>query len=170
MSGVDLPADVLAIVRSYRTAELATLARDGTPIVWPIVPFFDETRGVFLITTSVALDRKMRNARRDPHVSLFFSDPTGSGLPPGRAVLVKGLAEATDAMTTSVDGFEAFFEQVFRRQPAGTLYTRTAPTRWLFDWYYMRLVMTITPVRWYRVDTTTAGSQPELLEERPDAR
>ncbi len=36
--------------------------------------------GKFLLTTSVALPVKAFNIRRDPHVALLFSDPTGSGL------------------------------------------------------------------------------------------
>lgn len=160
----ELPADVLAVIRAFRTAELATLAKDGTPICWPVVPYYDEATGRFIVTTSIALDQKMKNARRDPHVSLLFSDPTASGLDGSDAVLVQGLADAPDTMTTSLDGFESLIEQVFRRQPQSALYTRTRFSRWLFDWYYMRLTMTVTPTRWFRVPSARAGSLPRPLE------
>lgn len=156
------PADVRAIVREFRTAELSTLASDGTPITWPVLPFYDDAQGTFTVTTSIALDQKMINARRNPKVALFFSDPTASGLSPPSALLVQGDATAIDEVATSIDGLEALLEQTYRRQPAAAMLTRTPLMRWLFDWYFMRLTMTITPTRWCLVAHAhpTDPSQP----------
>ena len=54
----------------------------------------DEKR--FTITTSIVLAQKAFNVRRNPRVSLLFSDPTVSGLDNPPAVLVQGDAEPTD--------------------------------------------------------------------------
>ena len=144
---IDLPPGVEAVFREFRTCEMSTLARDGAPITWPTLPFWRPEEGRFLITTSIGLPRKAFNVRRNPRVSLLFSDPTASGLTNPPAVLVQGDAEAPDEVVTSVEGFEDELRQVFRRQPASGFYSSNPFTRYLFDWYYMRLLIHVTPRR-----------------------
>jgi hypothetical protein len=69
-----LPCEVEAVFREFRTCEFSTLARDGTPITWPTIPFWEPGRERFRITTSIGLPQKALNARRDRRVSLLFSD------------------------------------------------------------------------------------------------
>jgi hypothetical protein len=109
----------------------------------------------FLFTTSIGLPQKAFNIRRNPKVSLLFSDPTGSGLVDPPAVLVQGTAEAPDELVTEDTEFDELARLVFRRQPAGELYSSNPVMRCLFDWYYMRLGITVTPSRilwWDRGD------------------
>jgi hypothetical protein len=148
MPTLDLPPDVWAVIRAFRTCEFTTLARDGTPITWPTVPFYDPSRGVFIITTSIALAQKAINARRNPHVSLFFSDPTASGLQHPPAVLIQGDALAPDRIETEIDPqVAAGVEELMRRQPSSTFFSANRLARYLFDWYYMRLRIEVTPRR-----------------------
>jgi hypothetical protein len=60
-------------------------------------------------------------------------------------VLVQGAAESPDEVTASIEGFESEVRRVFRRQPASGFYSGNPITRYLFDWYYMRLVIHVTP-------------------------
>jgi len=126
---------------------MSTLARDGSPITWPTLPFWRPDEGRFLITTSIGLPHKAFNIRRNPRVSLLFSNPTASGLTEPPAVLVQGDAEAPDEVVTSVEGFEDEVRRVFRRQPASGFYSSNPITRYLFDWYYMRLTIYVSPRR-----------------------
>ena len=75
-----LPADIERVFREFRCAEMTTLAKDGTPLAWPVVVLYQPERGRFLATTSVALPQKTYNIRRDGRVSLLYSDPTGGEL------------------------------------------------------------------------------------------
>jgi hypothetical protein len=100
-----------------------------------------------MVTTSIALAQKVFNVRRDPRVSLLFSDPTASGLEDPPAVLVQGDAEAPDELVTSVEGFEDELRLAYRRQPASGAYSANPVTRYLMDWYYMRLLILVTPRR-----------------------
>ena len=77
---LNLPEPVDAVIRAFHTCEFATVVRDGTPIVWPTVALYLTERAQFLVTTSIALPQKAFNIRRNPHVSLLFSNPVGSGL------------------------------------------------------------------------------------------
>lgn len=134
-----------AAINGYFTCEFATITASGVPIAWPTVSLFDQERGLFTVTTSIGLPRKAMNVRRDPHVAMLFSDPTGSGRRDPQ-VLVQGTAVVSDDVVTSPAGLERYWARLFTRQPAGTSYGRNSLSRRLFDWYYMRLVITVQPV------------------------
>lgn len=161
---ISVPAEVEAVFREFRTCEFSTLARDGTPVTWPMLPFWRPDAGVFMTTTSIGLPDKAFNIRRNPRVALFFSDPTGSGLTDPPAVLVQGAAAAPDVVHTSIGAYEKEVKLVYRRQPSGAIWSSNPLLRWYFDWYFMRLEITITPLRilwWPRADFSM---QPRVLE------
>ena len=91
----DVPAEVQAVFQEFRTCEFSTFSKNGTPITWPTAPFLLES-GQFLITSPIGIPQKMLHVRRNPRVSLLFSDKTGTGLSDPPAVLVQGDAEAPD--------------------------------------------------------------------------
>jgi general stress protein 26 len=159
----DIPPQVQAVFREFRSCELSTLAKDGTPITWPTAPFLLES-GRILITTSIGISQKALNVRRNPKVSLLFSDPTGSALADPLAVLVQGDAKAPDEIVTKTAGYEEQFRTIFRRQPASEFYCSNPLSRYLFDWYYMRLLIYVTPrlVLWWEHGDFTR--QPQTLE------
>jgi hypothetical protein len=142
-----LPPEVEDVFEEFRTCELSTLARDGTPITWPTLPFWRSGEQRFLITTSIALAQKAFNVHRNPRVSLLFSDPTASDLDTPPAVLVQGDAEAPGEIETSVAGFAEELRKVYRRQPASRAYGSNPLTRRFMDWYFMRLSIHVTPRR-----------------------
>ena len=74
----NVPESVGAVVHEFRSCEFSTLARDGTPVTWPTLPFFDHANGRFLITCSIGLAQKAFNVRRDGRVAMLFSNPTGA--------------------------------------------------------------------------------------------
>ena len=159
-----VPAEVEAVFREFRTCEFSTLAADGTPITWPMLPFFRPSTGQFMTTTSIGLPDKAFNIRRNPRVSLFFSDPTGSGLINPARVLVQGDAVAPDEVKTSIGGFENEVMLVYRRQPSGMMYTSNPAIRWFSDWYFMRLEITVTPRRILWWEHGDVFSPPKVVE------
>ncbi len=159
----DVPTKVKAVFREFRTCEFSTFTKDGTPITWPTAPFLLES-GRLLITSSIGISQKVLNVRRNPKVSLLFSDPTGCTLDDPPAVLVQGDANAPDEIVTTTVGYEDQFRTIFRRQPASALYSSNPLSCYLFDWYYMRLLVYVTPRRviwWEHGDFTR---QPQELE------
>ena len=161
---IAIPAEVEAVFREFRTCELSTLARDGTPITWPMLPFWRGEARQFMTTTSIGLPDKAFNIRRDPRVSLLFSDSTGSGLDRPPTVLVQGVADAPDTVNTSIGAYEKEVKQVYRRQPSGAIWSSNPLLRWYFDWYFMRLEITITPRRILWWDRGDLSLTPHLLE------
>lgn len=150
-----LPASVLDVFNHFFTAEMTTVGKSGKPITWPIMPIFWARRSLFVTLTSIGLPQKSFNIRRNPQVSLLFSDPTGSDLARPPAVLVQGTAEVADRMIISrqdVDPeiFEVIVAQagkMIQRQPAMAMYMKNPLTRYLMDWYFMRLLITIRPLK-----------------------
>lgn len=164
MAGLSLPAEIETVFREFRTCEFTTLSRDGTPITWPVLPFYRPREGCFLITTSIGLPQKVFNVRRNPRVSLLFSEPTGSNLQSPPAVLVQGTAEAPDQIGTAVKGLEDELRMVFERQPAAAMYSSNPITRYFFDWYYMRLLIAVVPHRVFYWPDRDFGRIAEKVE------
>jgi hypothetical protein len=131
-----------SVLDGYRTCEFATLAKDGTPLAWPTSPL-RQPDGTLLITTSIGLAQKALNVRRDRRVALLFSDPTGSGFSAPTQIFIGGSARCSE-LTTSPAGLEDYWSMLFRRQPSSRGYTLPV-VRSLMDWYYMRLLITVTP-------------------------
>jgi general stress protein 26 len=91
----------LDIIENYYTCELTTLSRDGSPQTWLVTRRL-LTDGRLLFTTSIGLSQKAFNVRRNPQVSLLFSEPTGSGVAEPGAVLLQGDATAADDIVTGM--------------------------------------------------------------------
>ncbi|MFF4763219.1 pyridoxamine 5'-phosphate oxidase family protein [Streptomyces sp. NPDC001292] len=134
------PLDVLD---AYRTCEFVTLGKRGAPVVWPTAVRRRED-GRLLLSTCLAFAQKALNIRRDGRVALLFSDPTGSGLDEAPQIFVGGRAECPDEIMTGPQGAEDYWRMLFERQPHSRRYV-SAPVRRLMDWYYLRLLITVTP-------------------------
>jgi hypothetical protein len=160
----------LDTIDNYFTCEFTTLSRDGSPQTWPVSPRL-LTDGRLLIATSIGLPQKALNVRRNPKVSLLFSEPTGSGIKQPGAVLIQGDATSEDRILTdplSDPEFAALAETVSTRQPAGALWTTWLGRR-LWWSYYMRLLIHVTPRRalfWPTRDFTSAPEELDLSEVR----
>jgi hypothetical protein len=164
-----LPPDVTAVMRSFFTAEVTTINRAGQPLTWPAATYFDEAAGRVICAVSIAFPVKAHNARRNPRVSLLYSDPTGSGLESPPRVLVQGTAEVAEVLDYPPDVI-GLFAAVARHQPDSSKFTSNRFVRRLFAWYlFQRIAIRITPVRvlwWPGGDTT---GDPHVWEA-PDGR
>ncbi len=135
------------------------------PITWPVSARYLLDQGCFLLTASIGLAQKAINIRRNPRVSLLFSNPTASGLSNPPAVLVQGDAKAPDEIVTSVDAVpglrEYWLETIFRRQPASAMMSANPLMRKIMDWYYMRIIITISPraIYWWANSDFTQPAQ-----------
>jgi len=147
MKLTEIPQELKDVFTEFRTCEMTTLSKRGTPATWPILTLREPGTGRFVITTSIGLAQKAFNVRRNPKMSLLFSDPTGSGLDDPPAVLIQGDAEAPDEITAGFGEYSDQFKAIAKRQPDGKLFCSNPITRYLFDWYYMRLFVNMTPRR-----------------------
>jgi hypothetical protein len=102
------------IVSAYRVAEFVTLARDSSPVCWPLAPDF--AGGQLLFSTGYTYPAKARNAQRNPQVAALFSDPTASGRSEDDPlVLVQGRAKVDDQDLQR--NTERYVDQLLRKGP-----------------------------------------------------
>ena len=144
----------------FLCCEVSTLTPDGAPLTWPAVALYLPERGQFVLSTSIGFPVKALNLRRDPRVSLLFSDATGSGLTDPPHVLVQGHALVSDDVLTWGGDLTAHWARVNALQPMSRYFTRTPMVRWFMGFYYQRLLIHITPdrIRWWpTTDTLTPG-------------
>jgi Pyridoxamine 5'-phosphate oxidase len=162
-------SDVAAIIREYRTCEFTTVSGKGAPQTWPVSPLL-LTDGRLLVATNIGLPQKALNVRRNPKVSLLFSEPTGSGITEPGAVLIQGDATAEDRIVSDVSSepdLAALAEIVFARQPSGSSFMISRLGRRLFPFYCMRLLIYVTPrhaYAWPKRDFTSPPQQIDLKE------
>jgi hypothetical protein len=165
-----LASAALDIIRDYRTCEFTTLFRDGSPQTWPVSARL-LSDGQFLLCTSIGLPQKALNIRRNPKVSLLYSEPTGSGVIGPGAVLIQGDATAEDSVVTDMlatPDLAALNETVMARQPSSKLMSSWLGRRLFFP-YYMRILIYVTPRRalyWPARDFAQSPAELNLKELR----
>ena len=157
----------LDVIDKYFTCEMTTLSRDGAPVTWPVSPRLLED-GRFLVTTSIGLPQKAFNVRRNPKVSMLFSEPKGSGVSESGAVLIQGEASSEDRIITDVSANEdltGLAETLAARQPSGALWSTWIGKRMWWS-YYMRLLIYVTPQKAWFWPSRDFTSPPEELDVR----
>lgn len=148
----EIPGEVEEVFQRFLTCEFTTLARDGTPITWPVSALWQPDLRRFLLSAAVGLSQKAFNIRRDPRVALLFSDPTGSRLSDPPTVLVQGEASAPDHLVVT-EGLEDYWRMIYRRQRLPAFLSINNPLLRLgTDWYYMRIAISVAPkcIIWWR--------------------
>jgi hypothetical protein len=146
MPPLDIPRDVEAVFREFRTCEFTTVNRALQPLTWPTETHFLHDEGQIVVTSSIAFPVKAYNARRYPKVSLLYSDPTGSGVAGAPAVLVQGDTTVRELIDDPPWSFEMFKESV-ERQPNTRKFVGNPIAQRMFLFQYQRLAITVTPRR-----------------------
>jgi hypothetical protein len=138
------PTAVVPMFERAVTSEYASLTRSGAPITWPLTPYYDPGAATIDVSTGLTYPAKAERARRDPRVSLLFSDPTGSGLSDAPVVLVKGLATVRDADLQA--NTDRYVRRVLEKLPE-----TVAGQPWFVvrqqKWYWSRLWIEVTPLK-----------------------
>ena len=155
-------SEILQIITQYRTCEFATISKNNRASAHPVTPWYRDGMDHILVTTSLGFPQKIYNIRRNPKVSLLFSNPTASGVTSGAMVAIQGDAKL-DEKLAGVDELEDFWRQLYRWQPASKAYHRTALSRYLFDWYYMRVRIYVTPRHLFYWKTGDFSLNPETI-------
>ncbi|HSD25067.1 MAG TPA: pyridoxamine 5'-phosphate oxidase family protein [Solirubrobacterales bacterium] len=140
-----LPQEVRDAFGRFITCEFTTVAPNKQPITWPVTPYYDQGGATIDVTTGLGYPKKADDAQAHPSVSLLFSDPTGSGVESGIAVLVQGTATIDDADLKA--NAERYLRESGEKLPATKKMHPPKPLRGLFNWYYARLYIRVRPER-----------------------
>jgi general stress protein 26 len=140
-----LPEEVQEVFDRFITTEYTTIDSRGQPIAWPVTPYYKSGDTTIDITTGVGYPKKAQDARRNPQVSLLFSDPNGSGIESGIRVLVHGTAEVDDHDLKA--NRERYFEESGEKLPATKEILPPKAIRGMFSWYFERIYVKVRPER-----------------------
>jgi hypothetical protein len=123
---------------------------DGTPQTSPVSARLLEDARI-LVSTST-FPQKAFNIRRNPKVSLLFSESRGRRMDISGAVLIRGLAVVEDRMVSDVTErpeLPALAETIFERQPSSSLMSSFVGRRLFFP-YHLRLPIYVSlSEAWY---------------------
>ena len=75
-----LPEEARRCFERFITTEFTTIDSRQQPITWPVTPYYRRGGDTIDVTTGLGYPKKADDAKRNPRVSLLFSDPTGSGV------------------------------------------------------------------------------------------
>jgi PPOX class probable F420-dependent enzyme len=123
---VDLPDELLDLLRRPSTCYVATTMPDGSP---QMTQTWVDTDGTHVLINTVQGYQKVRNVERDPRVAVTVADPAD----PFRYFTVRG---RVTTMTT--EGGSEHIEALSQRYTGG-------PYPWYGGRGQVRLIMTITP-------------------------
>jgi hypothetical protein len=127
---------------AFVTTEYASLDRAGSPVTWPVTPYLGEH--TIDVSTGLTYPLKAERARRNPKVTLSFSQPVGSGLEHPATFVVQGLATVRDADLRANSA--RYLEVSNARFPQMYASTPTAMLRGM-AFYWARIWIEVTPVR-----------------------
>lgn len=125
---MDLPDDLLALLREPSTCYVTTLMPDGSP---QLTQTWVDTDGTHILINTVETHQKTRNVRRDPRVAVAISDPQK----PSRYHEVRGRV-----VRTSTEGAAEHIDQLAQRYLGG-------PYPWFGGRDQVRVILTIEPER-----------------------
>jgi Pyridoxamine 5'-phosphate oxidase len=140
-----LPTEVQDVFERFITTEFTTIDSRGQPIAWPVTPYYEPGDATIDITTGVGYPKKAQDARRNPSVSLLFSDPNGSGIESGIRVLVHGTAEVDDRDLKA--NRERYERESVAKLPGTKDMLPPKAVRGLFSWYFERIYVKVRPER-----------------------
>jgi hypothetical protein len=160
-----LPSEVWQVLERSITVEYTSLTRVGGPIMLPVTPYVGDDRATLDVSTGLTYPTKAERARRNPKVSLLYSDPVGSGLVRPPVVLVQGMATVRDAdLQANTDRYvrlaRAKAPAAFKGQPKFLLRT--------FAWYFSRIWVQVTPTRVWWWDSDAMATEAHQWVAPPD--
>jgi hypothetical protein len=161
-----LPDPVREAFSNFITCEYTTIDNRQQPIVWPVTPYYDDGAETIEVTTGLGYPKKANDARANPRVSLFFSDPTGSGIDDGRRVLVQGTAKVDDR--DLVANRERYMRESIEKLPATKSMQPPKPLRGMFNWYYTRLYVKVRPERVFVWPDGDHSQPPQLIDSHQE--
>jgi Pyridoxamine 5'-phosphate oxidase len=157
-----LPHDVQSVFERFITTEFTTIDGRGQPITWPVTPYYHGGERCVDVTTGVGYPKKADDARRNPHVSLLFSDPTGSRIENAPMVLVQGTARVDEEDLKA--NRERYVREALAKLPAAKKLLPPKAAWGLMGWYLDRIYVHVWPERVYVWADGDATREPQLYD------
>ena len=153
---IQVPGWVGDVFDHYLTCEFTTVA-NGRPVTFPLLYFYDADSGKFTVTSSILFSKKVEHMKKDPKVSLLFSNPEGSGIGK-QAILVQGIAHCDDSDLDH--GWERFLPHWRKKEPYIDAFLTE---REKFGWFWKRIVIQVEPKKIMAWKNGNTDGPPEVF-------
>lgn len=168
VSPCEIPEWIEDIFQSYLTAEFSYIDGD-IPRTIAVLPYYDPNRKSIVITTSPAFYRKVECVKRNPKVSILFSNSKFSGIGGNAVVLVQGLARVDEDIDKNMNYIMYLMinqkENWKKSVVAKMVEELMSPlAKRVMDWYVYRIVIEIKPERILFWRDGNLDNPPEIIE------
>ncbi len=153
---IQVPGWVGDVFDHYLTCEFTTVA-NGRPVTFPLLYFYDVDSGKFTVTSSILFSKKVEHMKKNPKVSLLFSNPEGSGIGK-QAILVQGIAHCDDSDLDH--GWERFLPHWRKKEPYIDAFLAE---REKFGWFWKRIVIQVEPKKIMAWKNGNTDGPPEVF-------
>ena len=166
---MNVPKWIDDVLHNWKLCEFTSVSKDS-PVSYPVGPFFyEKEQGRIIVATAVAYGKKVENLKKNPRVSMLFSNPTGCRLDYTPVVLVQGTAKVDDRdFVANFRFLEKFIPEFVRKQPSGAGIVGPGIRAWfmrkLFEWYLYRIIIEVTPETILAWKNGDLDSDPERVE------
>lgn len=166
----EIPEWIEDIFDRYLTAEFTYMDED-TPRTIAILPYYDSKKKSIVITTSPAFYRKVSCVKKNPMVSILFSNSKHSGIEGNAVVLVQGVAKVDEDIERNM----AYIMNLMINQKDSWKKTVVAKmveelmsplAKRLMDWYVYRIVIEVRPQKILVWRDGNLDKPPEVFEVR----
>lgn len=154
-----LPNEVIEVFERALVSEFSVISPDGKPITHPMLPCYDKEKGLFYFTSSVLFSRKVEYIKKNPKVSVLFSNVRGLRVEPYRTVLVKGDAKIDDSDLHH--GWERLLHLWRIKEPYIDQYVKA---RYAFPLFFERIIIEVSPVKVYFWPKGDTSKRPLVYE------
>lgn len=135
---IQVPSWVRQVFDSYLVSEFTTISA-GRPVTLPLLPFYASESGKLIVTSSILFSKKIENIKKNPRVSMLFSNPEGA-IAGKHVVLVQGIAHPEDADLDH--GWERYLPYWRKKEP---IIDTLLLDREKFGWFWKRIVIQVEP-------------------------
>ncbi|MEM1994653.1 MAG: hypothetical protein QXW32_04175 [Nitrososphaerales archaeon] len=166
---INIPKWIEDVFQTYLTSEFTYMDGDNPKTV-AVVSFYDAARSLIILTTSPAFYYKVKCIKRNPKVSLLYSNSNYSGLEKHSVVLVQGEANIDEEnphrnnqyiMNLMSKQKESWKKTVVNKM----IKELTSPIgKLMMDWYTIRILIEIKPHIIYAWQDGNLEKPPEALE------
>jgi len=168
---MNVPEWIEDVFQTYLTSEFTSMDGDS-PRTVAVMPFYDADRSLIIVTTTPAFYHKVKCIKRNPKVSLLYSNSNHSGLDRDSVVLVQGEANVDEE---DLDRNDRYVRDLMSRQRHSWKKTAidkmvkelSSPiAKMMMDWYLIRILIEVKPHRIFAWRDGNLEEIPETFEVR----
>jgi len=155
----ELPVDLREVLENALVCEFTVISPSGRPVTHPLLPLYDAEDGRLFVTSSVLFSKKLDHIKKNPKVSVLFSNRAGIKVNPYRILLVKGNAVVGE--DDIHHGWERLLPLWRKKEPYIDNFLKM---RYALPLFWDRSIVEVEPTKAYAWPQGDADSPPDVYQ------